>query len=883
MILRRILLKLRRRRSLERDMEAELAFHRELAREHSNPIGLGNLARIQEEARDLWRFSIVEDFWRDVAYALRSLRRTPGFAVVAILTLGLGIGANTAIFTLLHRITLALLPAEEPQQLIEILGTRGGGPPGTSFSYQALLNLRSQAQLCSGIIGFSDITFHTLIDGNAMERRPGLLVTGNYFSSLGIRTVRGRPITPEDDQTGNGNAVAVISHAMWQDRLGGDPEAIGKTLVLENVPFTIIGVAPSNFNGLEIGRHTDIWVPLESERRMRQPSYTSSAGYKWVRMVARLKAGVMIQQASAELVDLYTKVVIENEIADVQREDPRFDPEAIKRMRTWSLVVKPAGTGLSRTREQYAKPLQVLMAIVGLLLLIACTNVANLLFVRALAREKEIALRLSLGAKRSRLIRQLLTESAVLVTAGGALGLVSAYVLTRYLAAFLASSDALVLDVAPNSATLGFTAAVAVFAVVLFGLAPALRSTDMDFAGKLKAGAQSSPGIKSHRWSAGLVISQVALLLVLILSAGLFLRTLHNLNSIDLGFDRSNVLLVTIDPFGTTHTQEQLRPLSMELQEKIEGLPGVRAAAVTRFEPISGGSGVNLSFVIPREGAEPISARNIWVNYVGIGYFATLGVPIIGGREFNHQDSNSTARVAIVNQTFAQRYLGNASPVGKTIMARGTTIEIIGLVANAKYAEIRGEMEPTVYYDIYKQFALPLQLLIRTERQPEALLPSVRAAVRSVIGNVSLRERKLSDHIDASIVRERLVATLSALFGGLALLLAVIGLYGVVSNSVARRTKEIGIRIALGFDRRSAISMVLREVFLLVGGGIALGLPLAMLITRSVASLLYGLAPDDPLTVVGSVGALLVSAFAAGFIPARRAAWIDPMVALRDE
>jgi predicted permease len=880
-LFRRILLKLRRRSRLERDMEAELAFHRQLAREHSNPIGLGNITRIQEEARDLWRFSLVEDFCRDVGYALRSFRRTPGFAVIAILTLALGIGANTAIFTLIHRVMLASLPVEEPRQLIEILGTRGGGPPGVAFSYQALLNLRSHTQVCTGIIGFSNISFHTLIDGGAMERLQGLLVTGNYFSALGVHVVRGRPITPEDDRAGTGNLVAVISQAMWQDRFGGNPGVVGKTVVLESIPFTIIGVAPAGFNGLEIGRQADIWVPLETERRLRQPSYTSSAGYKWVRMVARLKPETTMQQAWAELSVLYSQDVIENEIAEL-REDPRFDPEVVKRMRTWSVVVEPAGAGLSGTRGQYAKPLEVLMAIVGFLLLIACTNVANLLFARAVAREKEIALRLSLGARRSRLIQQLLTESAVLVFAGGALGLVAAYVVSRYLAAFLASANGLVLDVAPNPAVLGFTAAVALCAVVLFGLVPALRGTQMDFATRLKAGAQSSPGIQSHRWSAGLIVAQVALLLVLILGAGLFLRTLHNLNSVDLGFDRSNVLLVTIDPFGSGRSPEQLKLLSVQLQERIEALPGVKSASVTRFEPITGGSGVNLSFLIPRDGADPITARNVWVNAVGTGYFTTLRIPVIAGREFNRQDSNATARVAIVNQAFSQRYFGNASPVGKTMTAGDAQIEIVGLVGNAKYSEIRGEMEPTVYYDIFQQFGMPLQLLIRNT-QRETLLPSVREEVKSVIGNVSVRERTLSDHIDASLVRERLVTSLAAIFGCLALLLAVIGLYGVVNNAVARRTKEIGIRIALGFDRRRAISMVLREVFVLVGVGILLGLPLGMLITRSVASLLYRLTPDDPLTIVASVSALLLSAMAAGFIPACRAARVDPIVALRDE
>lgn len=880
---RRFLLKLWRRRRFEQDLEAELAFHRELARQHTNPIGLGNVVRIQEDARDLWRLTLVEDFWRDVVYAGRGLRRTPGFAVIAILTLALGIGANTAIFTLIHRVMLASLPVRQPEQLIEILGIRGGGPPGVAFSYQALRSLRSQTQVCSSIIGFSNVLFHTVIEGNPMERLSAQFVTGDYFSALGVNTVRGRSIVSEDDRTGAGNAVAVISHSMWQGRFGGNPDAIGKTLVLENVPFTIIGVAPAGFSGLEVGRQNDIWVPLESERLIRRPSYTSSAGYKWLQMIGRLKPPATLAQAEAELAVLYRKSVIENEIAEAERDDPRFDAQALQRMKTWSLVVGPAATGLSRTKQQYSTPLLVLMAIVGILLLIACTNVANLLFARAVTREKEIALRLSLGAARSRLIRQLLTESTVLVAAGGMLGVFIAYLLSNYLTAFLASANALVLDVAPNLATLGFTAAIAIFAVFLFGLMPAFRSTDMDFATRLKGSAQGWFSTKGRGWTSGLIVLQVALLLVLILGAGLFIRTLHNLNSIDLGFNRNNVLLVTLDPFGSTHSTEQLMTLSMQLMERIETLPGVKVASLTRFEPISGGSGINNDFVINREGARPILARNVWVNNVGPKYFEALGVPVIAGREFGPQDSIPTARVVIVNQAFSQQYFGTASPIGKTITGRGMPMEIIGLVGNAKYTDIRQAMEPTVYTDVFQRFGAPMQFLIRTERDPLAVASAVRTEARSAIGTVTIREKTLEDQIDNSIVRERLVTSLAAIFGGLALLLAVIGLYGVVSNNVARRTKDIGIRIALGFDQRSAVSMVLREVFVLVGGGIVLGLPLAIFVTRSISSMLFGLAPDDPLTVLAAVGALLVSALAAGFVPARRASRVDPIAALRME
>jgi predicted permease len=524
------------------------------------------------------------------------------------------------------------------------------------------------------------------------------------------------------------------------------------------------------------------------------------------------------------------------------------------------------------------------MTIVGVLLLIACTNVANLLFVRALAREREIALRLSLGADRMRLIRQLLTESSVLVAAGGTLGLFTAYFLTRYLANFLANANALSLETTPNAATLAFTAAISVLTVAVFGLMPAFRSTDIDFATRLKGSAQGSLKAGSHRYGGALIVVQVALLLVLILGAGLFVRTLHNLNSIDLGFDRSNVLLVVVDPFGTDQSSERLMPLSQQLLERIESLPGVKTASLTRFAPISGGSGTNLDFVIGRQGAEPRIDRGVWVNNVGPKYFATLRIPIIAGREFGPQDSAKASRVVIVNQSFAERNFGSVSPIGKIISTqRSEPLEIIGLVGNAKYSEIRAGIEPTVYNNLFQQFGAPLQFVIRTEREPEAIAAAVRTEVRSVIGNVLVRERTLENHIDASIVRERLVTNLATLFGGLALLLAVIGLYGVVSNRVARRTREIAIRIALGFDHRRAISMVLGEVLLLVGGGIVLGLPLAIVVNCHVATLLYGLTPGDPSTILASVCTLMLSALAAGFVPARRASRVDPMVALRNE
>ena len=879
--IRRTLLKLSRRRRLEQEMKAELAFHRDLARENANPVDLGNITRIQEEARDLWRFTLIEDCWRDVVYALRSLRKGPAFAAIAVMTLALGIGANTAMFTLLHRVMLTPLPVEKPEELIEVLGTRGNGPPGVAFSYAALQDLRRGTQTCSSILGFSDVTFHALIDGNPMERLTGQFVTGDYFSSLGVSALRGRTLMPADDRVGDGTAVATISHSLWQGRFGGAPDTIGKTIALESVPYTIVGVAQPGFSGVEVGKQTDIWVPLESERLIRRPSRTASTASKWVQMIGRVKPQSTIEQATAELRVLYSNSIAENDIPEMLT-SPGVDPAAVERMKGWSLIVEPAAQGLNRTRQQYDRPLRVLMSIVGVLLLIACTNVAQLLLARGRTREKELAVRLSLGASRPRLVRQLFAESLMLVTAGGLLAVFVAYLLTTYLTGFLANS--LILSIAPNAATLGFTAAVAILAAVLFGLLPALRGTDFDVILRLKGGSPGSAHARNYQWSNGLIVAQVALLLVLILGGGLLLRTLHNLNSIDLGFDRSNVLLAFVDPFGSTHSPETMMALTAQLIERVGSLPGVKAVSMTRFAPISGGSGTNLDFRVNRVAGDPILARGVWVNNIGPRYFATLGVPLIAGREFNDGDSASSPGVVILNQTFAERYFGYTSPIGKIIHLRDTPMEVVGIVRDSKYSQIRETVEPSVYRPIYQQFGVPVQLLIRTERSPESIAAAVRAEAQSVIGpTVSVRERTLEDHIEATIVQERLVARLAALFGGLALVLAVIGLYGVVTNSVSRRTKEIGIRIALGFDRRRAVSLVMHEVFLLVGAGIVVGLPLAMLVIRFLEKLLYGLTPDDPWNILTAVGALLVSAFVAAFIPALRASRVDPIVALRNE
>ena len=877
--LRGFWLKLWRRRGLQRDLQEELLFHRDMARDQSNPIGLGNVSSIEESARDLWRFNLLEDLWRDLVYAFRSLRRAPGFGAAAIVTLALGIGANTAIFSLMYRVMIRPLPVQEPERLVEVLRDAGNGPGGAQ-SYQALQYYRRNCQSCSTVLGISNVSFHAVIKGEPVQRMDGQFVTGDFFSALGVRTVLGRPITPADDQAGKANTVAVISYALWQERLGGRSDVLGQSLTFENVPFTVIGVTPREFHGLEVGLDVDVWVPLEVEREIRRPSNTATAASKWLQVIAVMKPGVTFKEANAELTLLFRPAVIETEIA-ARNAANQQDPEVIKRLESWRPVAQSAASGISAPRRRFGAPLSVLMAIVVVLLLIACANVASLLFARALAREKEIALRLSLGSGRGRLIRQLIAESVVLSAAGAVLGLGVAYALSNYFVSFL--STTFDLDVKPNLTIVAFTALVGVGTALVSGLLPAFRSTRMDFASGLKSvsgGWEKSPG---QPWRSGLVVVQVGLLMVLVLGAGMFLRTLHSFYSIDLGFDPTNVLIVNVDPFGSGHTPEELRALAPQLIARLEALPGVKAASLHRFPPISGGSGTNLDFVFDSGAARDVIARGVYVNRISENHFATLKTPILAGRDFNAADSDSQHRVVLVNQTFAQRYFGQTPPLGRVIQQRNTPMEIVGVVADTKYEDVRQAMQPTVYYDIFQQWGVPMEFLVRAEIDPEVAASSIRSTLRSQIGSVSIRERTLSEQIDSTLIDVRLVSTLAASFGALALLLAVVGLYGVVSNSVARRTKEIGIRIALGMGRSEAVAMVLMEALVLAGGGIVVGLPLAIVTTRYAATEFEGVIPDDPLTMIIAVGALLLAALVAGFLPARRASRLDPMAALRTE
>ncbi|HKQ90485.1 MAG TPA: ABC transporter permease [Blastocatellia bacterium] len=825
-----------------------------------------------------WRGDMFGGLWQDLRFATRMLLKNPGFTVVAALTLALGIGANTAIFTLMDAVLLKRLPVKQPEQLVEPMMV--SGKAYNSFSWQAFQHWRQRNQSLSGLIASSNSRFYCVVEGAAPERVAGQYVTGDFFSVLGVSPAIGRMITPGDDRFEAPNAVAVISDGYWSRRFGRDPAALGKRIVVEDVPLTIVGVAPAEFSGLQVGSRVDLWAPLATEPLMHRPSFTSSAGYKWLQLVGRMKPGISLDQARADLDLLFRPAVVEPELA------LQTGPEAERRGLDWRLKVEPAGNGLSPLREQFSKPLAVLMVIVGLVLLIACANLANLLLTRAATRGREIAVRLALGAGRARLIRQLLTESLLLSLIGAAAGVLLANFGAQYLLEILESGRTpVLLDVQPDSRALVFTALLSVLTALLYGLAPALRASRSDLIAALKVGGRGLEfGGSRQRLSRSLIVAQIAISLILLVGAGLFLRTLRNLHSIDLGFERENVLLVTLDPSHSGYAPEQTRHSFLALLDGIQAIPGVRSASLSWNPPVAGG-GSSRTVSLEGRAPGPEAKREIYVNWVAPRYFETLGVPLMAGRDFGSHDTPTSPGAVILNQTMARVFFGDANPIGQRIRVGDNDIrEVVGVVGDSHYLEVREQITPTLYLNTFQSPAPGGEFAIRATGDPNAVIPAVRREIeRHVKGMAIANVRTLASQVDAWIVQERLVALLSSCFSGLAMFIAAVGLYGVLSYTVARRTQEIGIRMALGAQPRDVMAMILKEITWLVCLGLALGVPLALILGRFTADLLYGLTPTDPLTIVAGILVMLTVALLAGYVPARRASRVDPMVALRHE
>ena len=866
-----------------------------------------------------------DEMVQDLRYGVRMLLKNPGFTLVVALSLALGIGANTVVFSLLDAVLLKTLPVSQPEQLVLFRWLSGennlgistseeGGSErdkasglraGTVFSYPAFEHFRANNQSLSETFAFVRSVVSINVDGQ-MESVPIQLVSGNYFAGLGLPALMGRTLTNEDDKA-SAEPVVIISHQYWQRRFAGDPQALGKTITFKNRTFTIAGVTPPEFYGTSnIGKPTDIWAPLAlMPKDWSQNVYPMNKPRDWwLNIMGRLKPGVSMQQAHSEL-----DLAMRQHVAELQKtiqdqlEAPKFD-------------LVSGSQGLMQARQKFSEPLRVLMIIVGLVLAVACLNIANLLLSRAAMRRKEIAVRLAAGASRLRIVRQLLTESLLLALLGGTLGIAFAYWGKDILMALHPLERTATLpDLKLDLRVLGFTAAVTALTGILFGLAPALRATRVDLFSALKEGAAQT-GYSRLRLNKGLIITQVAISLVLLVGSGLFVRTLQNLTWLDLGFNRENLMRFNVSPVTLDYKGERLAYLYQQLLERIETTPGVRSATASRSLAYFG-RGMS-SFCVP--GYTPQPDENMVINrlFVAANFFESMEMPILQGRGLTRRDIESSIneyairsseiatlhisggktpkefaaprQVAVVNQAMAQRYLPNVDPIGRRISFFGKCkepeIEIVGVVRDAKYEGLRKEILPVAYLPYVNSSGAPpmIGFLVRTMGDPEEMTPAIQNAVQSIEPRLQLLAVKtMQAEISELVTQERLFASLSSFFGLLALILVAIGLYGVMSYTVARRTHEIGIRMALGAQRGDVLRLVMRETLCLALAGVALGIPAALLATRWIESQLFGLAPHDPLTIT-LVTLLLVAAMAlAGYLPARKAAHVDPLIALRCE
>jgi predicted permease len=818
---------------------------------------------------------------QDIRYALRMMRRTPGFTAVAILSLALGIGANTAIFSLIDTLMLRPLPVGEPGRLVEILG-RYRETRGNQIAWKYYEHFRDGNHVFSDLLATAPARFRLAGDRLDPEVADGEYVAGNYFSALGLRPAAGRLLGPDDDRLGAPtSAVAVVSWPYWKKRFNLDPTALGAQITINEAPMTIVGVAPREFFGLQIGIQTDVWIPASHEPVIQPPGQRGTGALQ-VKMIGRLKPGASIEAALAEL-----------QILDRPVRDDLAKTKNAPFLRDFRLEVEPAAAGFSTLRDQFRGALTGLMAAVGLLLLIACTNVASLLLARAAARQQELAVRVSLGASRLRLVRQALTESLLLSGAGGALGAGFAYAGARVLARMMGSGRGFVgiglrqlqIDVVPDARVLLFTAAVASLTGVLFGLAPAWIAFASAPASSLRATGRFGDTRSRRLFGRGLVIAQVALSVVLLSGAALFTRHLSNLRNVDLGFERQSVLLVTIDPSHAGYERNQLASLFDQLLERMQAIPGVRSATLSAVTPIEGPGAARMVNV---EGFQekPDDRRFIPLNWVAPRYFETFGTPVLGGRDFRREDE-SGPRVAIVNDAFARYYFAGESPIGRHFTFDGIdrVYEIVGVVGTAKYQDLTETPPRTIYLNALQEGRGTWQkFALRTAVPPASIAGDVRRTVRDTLKGLPIAKvTTLTEQVDSSIVAERMIALLSGVFAALGLLLAAIGLYGLLAYTVARRTNEIGIRMALGATTGDVTRMVLRGAMGLVCAGLAIGAPLAVwsrqLAAHMVPRLPAGIAAPIALASVVMIG----MALAASWVPVRRATRVDPAVALRRE
>jgi predicted permease len=873
----------------------------------------GSPLRYQEQGWHQWAFLWEDEMLQDIRHGIRLLLKNRVFTAVAVLSLALGIGANTALFSLIDAVLLRKLPVPNPDELVvfdsltgpnRMMGGHsgyGGRDPVTSlnkfssFSRHTFNQLHANQQALASIFAFAPVNqLNVNIDG-VSEMAFGQVVSGDYFAGLGVQAGLGRTIAPADDDAA-ASPVAVISYQYWQRRFRADPSAVGKIIKVNSLAFTIAGITPKEFSGsLQVGQSPDISLPLsvapltgDAGQRSNQPWFW------WLRVMGRLQQGVNAEQARVSLQPIFAQSALDG--WNALPPERKITPEAQQARDTPLLRVTSGSRGLNEERDDLGKVLGIFLALLGIVLLIACANVANLLLARSAARRQEIAMRIAIGASRGRLVRQLLSESVLLALCAGVLGIVFAYWGTSAIPGWTRWTDRTI-DLQINLNVLGFTFALSVATGILFGLMPAFRATRLDLTPSIKEGSRNFSG-RRRLVSKTLLIGQVGLSVLLLMAAGLFVRTLHRLQNVNVGFNKDNLLLFKVGPGASNYPESQIARLYEDLLHRIEAVPGVQSATASTMTLLAGGSWMEDYLHVRGSEFEPADRQQIYRLGIAPNFFDTLEIPLQAGRQLTARDNSPDApRVAVINQRLAKRFFEGRSPLGSHIgfgrPGTGPELEIVGVVADAKYDRLRND--PMIVYTPYAQNIRPqMTFEVRTSGDPNAFIPPVREAVSQIDANLPMVGITTQDNqIKESVSFERLFAVVAGSFGSLALLLAAVGLYGILSYNVTRRTNEIGIRIALGAPRWSVVRIVMLETLTLAGAGVILGVLLLAVVSQLLGGVfppsvdlsrdvLMG-SPMDPLTLAAVIGMMLAVAALATYLPARRACRVDPTVALRYE
>jgi predicted permease len=880
-----IIRRLIHRRRAERELDEEIRAHLEMETARNVADGMspeearlaarrsfGSVALSKEDSRAMWGLGSLEILWQDLRYGVRMMLKNPGFTTIAVLTLSLGIGANTAIFTLLDKLLIRTLPVERPDQLVTFVEDAGGEP--AIFSYPLYAELRDRNDVLSGVAAFEQRPF-SMSDGNATERVIGQIVSGNYFAVLGVRPALGRFFLPEEDRTPNTHPVIVISHGLWRRSFGADPAVIGKTLSLNAYRYTVVGVAPSEFTGTTRGTASDVYVPIMMQAKVGpgRDDVLDNRNNGWLRLIGRLKPNVSREQAQAALA---------TPVKDASKTFPDNPDKAAERLGDPTKVFLMDGSrGHTDRVNDLSLPLKLLMGVVGFVLLIACANVANLLLARASARRKEMAVRLAIGAGRWRIVRQLLTESAILATLGGGAGLLVANWFTGLLLRFQQQTNDVprAIDGSLDERALGFTLGLSLLTGIIFGLAPALVAPKPDFVAALK---EDTPGLGSvsRRLSLRnlLIMTQVALSLVVLIGAGLCVKSLRALQAIDPGFEPAKVVTASFNLSQNGYNEARGLQFISRLSERVATLPGVEAVSFAFSVAFSDIAWVGPVFL---EGSKPLPAN---FNSISPAYFRTLGTPLAQGREFTAQDTAEAPRVFIVNEAAARRFWTGREAVGQRLNGGA----VVGVVRNSKENGLTADPRPAVYVPLLQNYRPDIRpeltLHVRTATDAQTLLAAVRREVQTLDPHLPVYNLgTLAQQKDGSLYAERLAAALLTLFGLLALSLAAVGIYGALSYAVTERTREMGVRLALGARPRDLLKLVVGQGMMLTLTGLVIGVGASFALTRFIAKLLYGVSATDPLTFVVTPLLLTGVALLACWIPARRATRVDPLAALRYE